>query len=66
MTKVVFTREGRVEGGWNVDEERDAERDEGVDGLQGEKDMYAAVGSFGGVECEVVVGREGWMWDGRG
>ncbi len=66
MSKVVFTRNGRVEGGWSVDEERDAERDEGVEGLQGEKDMYAAVGVFGGVECEVVLGREGWTWDGRG
>ena len=66
MTKVFFTRNGRREGGWDVDEERDAERDEGLEGLQGEMDMYAAVGVFGGVECETVLGREGWKWDGRG
>ena len=62
-TKVWFTRNGKDEGGaWDVDEERDAERDEGVEGLQGETDMYPAVGVFGGVEVEVRFRREDWLW----
>lgn len=62
-TKVWFTRNGREEGGgWEIDEERDAERDEGVDGLQGELDMYPAIGVFGGVEIEVRFRRDDWLW----
>lgn len=52
-TKVYFVRDGKVEGGWDVDEERDAERDEGIAGLLGEVDLYAAVGTYGDVEVEV-------------
>ncbi|RMZ75204.1 hypothetical protein DV738_g5601, partial [Chaetothyriales sp. CBS 135597] len=51
-TKVFFTRNGMEEGGWDVDEERDAQMDQGIDGLQGELDQYPAVGMFGGVELE--------------
>ncbi|KAL2400420.1 hypothetical protein ABEF95_001426 [Exophiala dermatitidis] len=40
---------------WEIDEERDI-RDEGVDGLMGEGDLYAAIGVFGGVEVEVKFG----------
>lgn len=62
-TRVFVTRGGkRAEGdGWDGDEERD-ERDEGVDGLLGEADLYPAIGVFGGVEFEVNLGREGWLW----
>ncbi|KAK5055372.1 hypothetical protein LTR84_013122 [Exophiala bonariae] len=62
-TRVFVTRGGkRAESdGWDVDEERD-ERDEGVDGLQGDGDLYLAIGVFGGVEFEVNLGREGWLW----
>jgi hypothetical protein len=55
--KAFFTRNGVEEGGWDMDEERDAEHDEGIAGLQGESDMYAAVGVFGGVELEVRFNR---------
>lgn len=62
-TRVFVTRGGtRAEGdAWDGDEERD-ERDEGVDGLLGEADLYPAIGVFGGVEFEVNLGREGWLW----
>jgi len=60
-TSVVFNRNGRKEGGWEIDEERDAERDEGVEGLMAEGDLYAAIGVFGGIEAEVVLSRQGWM-----
>jgi SPRY domain len=62
ITEAFFTRNGVWEGGWVIDEERDAERDEGVEGLQGELDMYAAVGVFGGVEFEIMLGMEGWRY----
>ena len=52
-TRCYFTRNGNVEGSWEMDEERDAEKDEGIAGLQGEADIYAAVGMYGLVECEV-------------
>lgn len=52
-TRVHFTRNGAVEGSWEMDEERDAERDEGVAGLQGESDLYAAVGMYGNVDVEI-------------
>ncbi|KAJ9664160.1 hypothetical protein H2198_000378 [Neophaeococcomyces mojaviensis] len=55
-TKVHFVRDGAVEGGWDIDEERDAEMTKengGVEGLMGETDLYAAVGTFGNVECEI-------------
>lgn len=52
-TKAFFTRNGIEEAGWDMDEERDAEHDEGIVGLQGDLDLYPAVGVFGGVELEV-------------
>lgn len=61
-TRVSFTRNGREEGGWEADEERDAERDEGIEGLQGELDMYPAVGVFGGIEAEIRLRREDWLY----
>ncbi|EXJ61610.1 hypothetical protein A1O7_02038 [Cladophialophora yegresii CBS 114405] len=56
-TRVFVTRDGRADDrwGWEIDEERD-ERDEGVDGLMGEGDLYAAIGVFGEVEFEVTFG----------
>lgn len=62
-TRSYFKRNGRVEGSWDVNEERDAELDEGVAGLMGETDLYAAVGMFGAVEFEVCFfeGGEGFV-----
>jgi len=61
-TKAFVTRNGRVDGEWDMDEERDAERDEGVEGLMGELDMYAAIGVFGGVEFDVRFRSEDWVF----
>jgi len=61
-TRVFFTRDGVLEGEWNVDEEKDAEMERrygGVEGLRGEADLYAAVGTFGIVEVEVRFFEEG-------
>jgi hypothetical protein len=65
--EVFFTRDGRKEGGWDVDEERDAEREGGGgEGLRGEGDVYLCVGCFGGVEFEVVGEKRAWLYKGDG
>jgi hypothetical protein len=63
-TRCFFVRDGREVGGWDVDEERDRDRDEfeGVAGLEGEGDLYAAVGLYGGVEFEVRLRPEDWLF----
>ncbi|KAK5132151.1 hypothetical protein LTR08_000308 [Meristemomyces frigidus] len=59
--EVFFTRNGEREGGWDLFEERDAEAEEGdVGGLEGGRELLAAVGCFGEVEFEVRFRREGW------
>ncbi|KAL9594463.1 MAG: hypothetical protein Q9179_005380 [Wetmoreana sp. 5 TL-2023] len=60
--EVFFTRNGIKESGWNLHEELDAENDLGVDGLDGQFDLYAAVGLFGGVDFEVHFNRHLWLW----
>lgn len=64
---VFVTRDGRELGGWWVDEEADAGAmgPEGVAGLEGEGDLYAAAGLFGGVEFEIRVRREEWLYQPR-
>lgn len=58
-----FTRNGRREGGWDLHEEIDRQADVGdVEGLEGGRDVLAAVGVFGGVEVEVVMGGSGWRF----
>ncbi|KAK4551861.1 hypothetical protein LTR86_010857 [Recurvomyces mirabilis] len=65
--EVFFTRNGKVEGGWDVHEERDRDQEEGdVFGLEGEHDLLAAVGCFGGVEFEAKFREGEWMYRGDG
>jgi hypothetical protein len=59
--RVFFTRDGKAAGGWGVAQETDAEA-ENIQGLQGERDLVAAVGVFGAVEVEVVLGERGWRF----
>ena len=60
--EIFFTRNGKKEGGWNLHEERDQEDDGDVFGLEGDHDLLAAVGCFGGVEFEVSFRREDWAY----
>ncbi|KAF1993932.1 hypothetical protein P154DRAFT_557490 [Amniculicola lignicola CBS 123094] len=61
---VFFTRNGVKQGGWDGNEELDAERHEGgTIGLQGESDLFGAVGVFGGVEFEVLFSPEQWLYN---
>lgn len=59
--EVFFTKNGRLEGGWNVMEQLDA-NDLGIRGLDGNFDLYAACGSFGRVEFDCVFTRRDWLW----
>lgn len=59
--EVFFTRDGRAAGGWDLHEELDEEAG-GVEGLEGDFDLYGAVGLFGGVDFEVCFDPAGWRW----
>jgi SPRY domain len=59
--EVFFTRNGKRDQGWQVNEERDKDSDS-ILGLEGEWDLYAAVGMFGGVDFEVQFAPEAWAY----
>ncbi|EEH10830.1 conserved hypothetical protein [Histoplasma capsulatum G186AR] len=59
--EVFFTRDGKVVGSWDLHEEVDEDAG-GVRGLEGDFDLYGALGLFGGVEFEVCFNRSGWLW----
>jgi len=61
--EVFFTRDGRKVGGWNLLHDTDAVA-EAVDGLKGDRDLFAGVGFFGGCEVDVCFGESGWMYRG--
>lgn len=60
--EVFLTRNGEKTERWNLHEELDASEDSGVDGLDGKFDLYAAIGTFGGVEFDVSFNRQYWLW----
>ncbi|GAM43535.1 hypothetical protein TCE0_050f18423 [Talaromyces pinophilus] len=59
--RIFFTRNGAEVGEWDLHEELDSEA-EGVYGLEGDFDLYAAVGIFGGVEVDVKFDRASWSF----
>ena len=63
--QVFMTRNGKREGGWDLHEELDKESDAGVQGLEGDFDIYGAIGVFGGVEFEACFETAGLMWQPR-
>ena len=65
QVEVFLTRNGKKGESWNLHEELDAERDLGVDGLDGRSDLYAAIGIFGGVEFDVAFKKQDWRWQPR-
>ena len=60
--QVIFTRNGKREGGWDIHEEVDAGNEFGVLGIDGSYDLFAAVGIFGAVKFQVRFPKEDWMW----
>ena len=63
--EVFITRDGRKAGSWNLHEELDADNDLGVEGLEGDFDVYGAVGIFGGTEFDVFFNSRDWLWQPR-
>ncbi len=63
--EVFFTRNGTKDGSWDLHEELDADNDLGVDGLDGQYDLYGVVGTFGAVEFDVLFSRRDWLWQPR-
>ncbi|KAF7712388.1 Uncharacterized protein PECH_003281 [Penicillium ucsense] len=61
VVEVFFTRDGRPAGGWNLHEEVDADAG-GVEGLEGDFDLYGAIGFFGGVDFQACFDPAGWRW----
>jgi len=59
---VFFTREGVRVGGWDGNEELDVRSEGGNVGLRGERDLFPAVGVFGGVDFDVVFHHGMWMY----
>lgn len=59
--EVFFTRNGKREGSWDLHEEADIDSGN-VKGLEGDFDLYGALGLFGGVDFEVCFDRAGWLW----
>ena len=61
--EVFFTRNGKKDGGFDLNEEKDQAQDGGsVLGLEGQHDLLAAVGVFGAVELEAMFRKEDWMF----
>jgi len=61
--EVFFTRNGQLQGGWNVHEELDADNEFGALGLDGQYDLYGAVGAFGDVAFTAFFRREDWRYN---
>lgn len=60
--EVFFTRNGKNIGGWDLHEQLDERIEGGTIGLEGECDIFAAVGVFGGVDFEVFFGERDWLY----
>ncbi|KAL4875519.1 hypothetical protein BJY04DRAFT_223977 [Aspergillus karnatakaensis] len=61
VADVFFTRNGQRVGGWDLHEEVDEEAGD-VYGLEGDFDLYAAVGLFGGVDFEICYNPAEWLF----
>ncbi|KAJ5201573.1 uncharacterized protein N7498_006236 [Penicillium cinerascens] len=59
--EVFFTRNGQRAGGWSLHEETDEESG-GIEGLEGDFDLYGAIGLFGGVDFESYFDPAAWLW----
>jgi len=61
--EVFFTRDGKKEGSWNLHEARDQlDEPHGIEGLEGQHDLFPAVGVFGAVEFEIRFLEREWLY----
>ena len=61
--QVFFTRNGKKEGGWDIHEQLDEKIEDGVKGLEGDYDIFAAVGVFGPADFEIRFSPEQWLFN---
>lgn len=64
--EVFFTRNGKKEGSWDLHEELDADNEFGILGIDGQYDLYGAIGVFGQVEFEANFSSNNWLWKAAG
>lgn len=55
------TRNGQRVGGWDLHEEQDEEAGS-IQGLEGDFDLYGAIGIFGGLGFEAYFDRSSWLY----
>ena len=60
--EIFFTRNGKRDGGWDLHEELDANDEFGILGLDGQYDLYGAIGTFGKVGFETSFNGKDWLW----
>ncbi|KAL9620457.1 MAG: hypothetical protein Q9160_005042 [Pyrenula sp. 1 TL-2023] len=60
-SSVFFTRNGQRVGVWDLNEQLDAVSGD-VEGLEGDYDLYAGIGTFGQVEFEAAFAPERWLY----
>ena len=67
VVEILFTRNGSKVGGWHLHEELDEEGDKdlGVEGLDGQFDLYGAIGVFGGIDFTASFNSKDWLWQPR-
>lgn len=61
VVEVFFTRNGAIDGRWDLHEERNLDAGD-VMGLEGDFDLYGAIGVFGGVEFEARFEPASWLY----
>lgn len=57
-----FTRNGQVEGTWSLQEETDAADRLGNLGIEGDHDLYGAIGTYGEVGFKAIFSQDGWAY----
>jgi len=62
-SQVFFTRDGKEVGGWDLLNDTDKEL-ESVVGLQGDNDIFPAIGIYGPVDVDLHFGEESWLYRG--
>ena len=63
--EIFFTRNGLRGESWDLYEELDMGMDLGVEGLDGQFDLYGAVGTFGGIDFDASFNSRDWLWQPR-
>jgi len=62
---IFFTRNGKLDGRWNLHESMDSTQDLPVTGLEGGHDLFAAVGCWDTAEFDAIFKEKDWMFNPR-